>query len=83
MYSAAVPPGTVRGSGEELRICLLYEDAALLDYPDAYSNAIESFGLGRYRHEAGRCCFSASDNSDPNSNGRVYTVVLEPAQSTG
>lgn len=39
--------------------------------------ALERFGMGRYRHEAGTVLFSASDNSNPNTNGRAYTWYLE------
>lgn len=35
---------------------------------------IRSIGAGRYSHWADGLWFSASDNSDPNSNGKIYSV---------
>lgn len=37
--------------------------------------SIRAEGGGRFSHRDMRLIFSASDNSDPNTNGRTYTVV--------
>jgi glycosyltransferase involved in cell wall biosynthesis len=42
---------------------------------------IGAVGGGRFSHWGGNLCFSASDNSDPNTNGCRYSFSLEgPAQ---
>jgi hypothetical protein len=38
---------------------------------------IRTEGGGRYSHWGRQLAFSASDNSDPNSNGRTYSVTLD------
>jgi hypothetical protein len=36
---------------------------------------VKIVGGGRWNHEPGRIIFSSSDNTDPRTNGRVYTVL--------
>ena len=38
--------------------------------------AISELGRGRFSHWGGNIVFSASDNSDPNTNGRGYLAIL-------
>jgi hypothetical protein len=55
------------------RLC---EDKLVLGPPHTYHAEIVSVGLGRYSHFGDDIIFSSSDNSDPNSNGRQYVVVI-------
>jgi hypothetical protein len=40
---------------------------------------IETLGSGRYSHWQGYLVFSSSDNTDPRSNGRVYSIRQPPS----
>jgi hypothetical protein len=40
-------------------------------------------GLGRFSHYEKDVVFSSSDNTDPNSNGRQYTVVIPSSKCRG
>lgn len=53
---------------------LLLEDGRRLGPPHALHDDIRTKGGGRYSHWKGRLYFSAGDGSDPNENGRLYTV---------
>src|SRR5262249_24740104 len=44
---------------------------------------VAAFGQGRYVHWGGVLFFSASDNSDPNSNDRSYKLVQNPVAQKG
>jgi hypothetical protein len=56
---------------------LLYENDKLLGPAHSSTVDIKNLGSGRYAHLKGRgLIFSTSDNSDPNTNGRNYWVVL-------
>jgi hypothetical protein len=61
------PPG-----GPPLLLC---ENNNLLGPSDAAHADISTVGAGRYSQWNNSMVFSASDNSDPNTNGRQYTVV--------
>jgi hypothetical protein len=50
----------------------LREDDRVLGPADALHDDIRAHGGGRFSHWAGHVYFSASDNSDPRTNGRVY-----------
>jgi lysophospholipase L1-like esterase len=52
----------------------IYEDDHLLGPPHTMHDAIRRAGAGSYSHWGQGLYFSTSDNSDPNSNGRQYTV---------
>ncbi|QAU39657.1 hypothetical protein XH86_19830 [Bradyrhizobium guangdongense] len=59
---------------------VLTEDGKLLGPSHSPHSDINTIGLGRYSYwsEAGRVpvvVFSTSDNSNPNSNGRVYRLL--------
>jgi hypothetical protein len=57
----------------------LFEDATPLGPRHAVHADIEELGGGRYSHWEGGLRFSTSDGSDPNGNGRTYSVtVLRP-----
>jgi EpsG family len=46
----------------------------------SWADIVES-GLGRFSHYEDSVVFSSSDNSDPNFNGRLYTVVVPAKKS--
>jgi lysophospholipase L1-like esterase len=52
----------------------MYEDGHPLGAAHALHDTIRRDGKGRYSHWGERLYFSSSDNSDPNLNGRQYTV---------
>ncbi len=54
----------------------LYEDGQLLGPPHALHARIRAEGRGAYSHwgDPQSLRFSASDNTDPNQNGRIYTL---------
>jgi FkbM family methyltransferase len=64
---------------------LLFEDGVLLQYPHATHQEIGDLGGGRYSHWLDTLYFSTSDGTDPNTNGRAYSVVYveEVAGSEG
>jgi hypothetical protein len=75
-YSAALPPHLegVADANEAPRrsTVMLYEDGVPLGLAHSIHDHITRFGGGRFSHWGGRLHFSASDNSDPNANGRRY-----------
>ena len=54
---------------------LLYEEDRLLGPAHSEHEEIRSQGGGRYSHWETALYFSTSDGSDPNTNGRRYTVI--------
>jgi FkbM family methyltransferase len=56
---------------------LVLEDDRLLGPAQAIHDDIRSEGGGRYSHWRSEIYFSTSDGSDPNTNGRRYTAVLQ------
>jgi hypothetical protein len=44
--------------------------------PHAVYTEIVRLGMGQFTHYEDWVIFSSSDNSDPNSNGRTYKVVM-------
>lgn len=55
---------------------LLFENENLLGPPHSLHDDIRNIGMGRFSHWGGCLYFSPSDNTDPNSNGRRYSLVL-------
>jgi SAM-dependent methyltransferase len=53
---------------------MLYEDGVPIGFAHAPHSHIEKYGCGRYSHWADGLIFSATDNSDPNTNGRRYSI---------
>jgi len=51
---------------------LLFEDTLPLGPGHSVHNDIRKIGRGRFNHWGNALYFSASDNSDPRTNGRVY-----------
>lgn len=60
---------TVAGDPRKL---MLYEDTSPVGWPEAPQSSVAGWGRGRYRFEGGYLIFSATDNTDPNANGRTY-----------
>jgi hypothetical protein len=61
---------------------LLYEDDRLLGPAHSTHADIAKLGMGRFSHwrnNGSVIIFSSSDNSDPNTNGRIYSVLKQPA----
>ena len=52
----------------------LYEDGRPLGPAHSAHSDIRSLGLGRFSHWGPAVYFSTSDNSDPRTNGRRYSV---------
>ena len=55
---------------------VIYEDGVPLSRPHSYLPDVAKLGMGRYGHFRNGLVFSASDNTDPNSNGRHYWAVV-------
>lgn len=55
---------------------LLYENGKVLGPAHSLHAEIRTNGSGRYSHWVGSIYFSTSDNSDPNNNGKKYTVAI-------
>jgi hypothetical protein len=77
-WSAELPEIALRhsmpnGSSAELE---LYEDHLPLGPRQAEPDAIRERGRGRFRLGGSTVLFSASDNSDPAGNNRLYRAVL-------
>ncbi len=56
----------------------LYEDGRPLGPAHAIHDNIRKMGQGRFSHWGRALYFSASDNSDPNTNGKRYTITASP-----
>jgi hypothetical protein len=52
----------------------VFEDDRPLTGPHAIHEEIETKGAGRYSHWGNWVMFSSSDNTNPLTNGRIYTV---------
>ena len=55
---------------------MLYEDMVPMGFANVPLSHIESYGNSRYTHWNDNLYFSATDNTDPNQNGRVYSIRL-------
>lgn len=54
------------------------EDGKPLGPPHSMISDIQKFGAGRFVHYGSGVIFSASNNSDPERNGRSYWIVVPP-----
>lgn len=70
----SLPPGDTAASpwNSPLVLC---EDGRALGPSHAVHDDIRQTGRGRFSHWHDMLYFSTSDNSDPNGNGRTYTLV--------
>lgn len=64
-------PSDVEGGSSTLD---LYEDGTELRPAHAQHESIRTIGRGAFSHWGDDLYFSASDNSDPNSNGKRYSI---------
>lgn len=67
-------PEYIRSDKDGESALIVFEDSIPLAHPHAVHSDIENLGQGRYSHWQGWLLFSTSDNSDPTTNGRLYTV---------
>ena len=58
---------------------MLYENDRPLGPAHSTTGHIKHLGRGRYLHLPAVVYFSSSDNTDPRTNGRLYSWLLEPA----
>ncbi len=58
----------------------VYEDGAALGHHNVSCEEVTKAGRGRVCHIADRIGFSASDNTDPTTNGKTYALGLDPAR---
>jgi peptidoglycan/LPS O-acetylase OafA/YrhL len=66
------------GPGKERQSTLqIFENGNALGPPHSSHNSIRQVGSGGFSHWGDYVNFSASDNSDPRSNGRRYTVSAQ------
>lgn len=72
-YAAALPAYLLSDLGSHSSL-LLFEDDRALGPAHVSHDDIRTSGGGRFAHWGARLYFSASDNSDPRSNGRSYKV---------
>ncbi|MBL9078268.1 MAG: asparagine synthase (glutamine-hydrolyzing) [Planctomycetes bacterium] len=61
---------------------VVLEDGTALGPADAVHEDVRRLGLGRYSVWDDMIWFAASDNGNPNRNGRTYQLVLYPPGST-
>ena len=55
---------------------MLYEDGIPLGFAHSEIYEVHTHGRGRFLHQRGSVYFSASDNSNPNENGRSYAYCV-------
>lgn len=59
---------------------VLYEDGKRLGPAHSIHDDIRQKGQGRFSHWGKYVYFSASDNSDPNTNGKKYSIAMVEKQ---
>jgi FkbM family methyltransferase len=81
----ALPDSVLTGDSPASTGCetLVLEDGRLLGPGQALHDEIRRDGGGRYSHWRTDLYLSTSDNSDPNTNGRTYTVVCLRKEAPG
>ena len=72
-YVARIPPALVPDARGRPQLLVL-EDGKPLPFDRSTLEAIRQMGKGRYAQSEAEVSFSASDNSDPSTNGRLYSV---------
>ena len=73
-YVAPVP-SHLRSDIESTSRLVVLEDGSPLRLPHSLHDDIRHKGGGRYSHWGATVMFSASDSSDPRTNGRVYEIT--------
>ena len=74
-----LPPGAGLEPRSEPLLISVLENGLRLGPEAPTGDEVASGGRGRFALVAGRLFFSASDGTDPRTNGRIYSVVLSPA----
>jgi hypothetical protein len=54
----------------------VFEDDQQLRYPHSVHAHITQYGAGRFSHWGQELLFSTTDNTDPRTNGRRYSIVV-------
>ncbi len=54
---------------------MLFENGVPVGFPHQYPHLIKTLGGGRYSHWDVKLLFSATDNSNPNTSGKKYTIA--------
>jgi 2-polyprenyl-3-methyl-5-hydroxy-6-metoxy-1,4-benzoquinol methylase len=79
MWAVSAPELTAwadNAPGRELKSPLyVFEDGRQLGHPHSLHDDIAGAGKGRFSHWGDTVYFASSDNTDPNTNGRVYCLV--------
>lgn len=77
-YTIALDALGIRCTSDEdgLSPLELREDGRPLPRPHAAPTTVHRLGKGAYLHEESRLVFSTTDNSDPRTNGRAYTLLV-------
>lgn len=80
-YVASAPVGVDPDSDLTPRASSLQllEDGRPLAPPHTLHAVVENVGRGAYSHWGDSIVFSSSDNADPNTNGRRYSLQYPPA----
>jgi hypothetical protein len=73
-WLAAVPDALV-SDREAASWLVLFEDGRPLGPAHSPHSEVRTIGKGRYAHWGAAVYFSTSDNSDPRTNGRRYSVA--------
>ena len=78
--SESIANGDINGNTNKSNL-KLYENGVELTQAHAIHQDIRNIGKGRYSHWNNTLIFSSSDNTNPRTNGRSYTYVIEEASS--
>jgi SAM-dependent methyltransferase len=57
---------------------VIYENGVPLGPARSHPDDVRNWGHGRFADHGGQVLFSTTDTSDPNTNGRTYTVSFAP-----
>lgn len=81
-YAAYLPEfarGADTSSQPENSTLMIYEEGRTLGPAHSVHDLIQKIGQGRFSHWGETLFFSTSDNSDPNTNGRKYSISISAA----
>lgn len=83
-YYIDVDPNIVGDSNEQLTISKmrLFENGVEIGPAHAVHADIRNYGKGRFSHWGTGLRFSASDNSNPKTNGKTYTYTVDGTSPT-
>ena len=77
MYRAPILVNGDTGDEPQRSKLVLFEDGYPMRRAHEQHSTIAGTGRGAYSHWESHILFSASDNSDPNSNGRTYSYAID------